>query len=80
MGVLQGGVASPVLWILYLNSVLATWRQRLSPESGVKVVHHSDGCIRALQRNHEKREGTVENITDVEFADDCVLLMRGLDI
>ena len=77
VGVLQGDVASPVFWILYLNSLLATWRSKVGKGAGVKLRYQLDGSIRPLARSAGMAGGVVANLTDVEFADDCVLLMQG---
>ena len=76
VGVLQGGITSPVLWNLYLNSVLATWRSRLRRTDGVKVVCHPDGSIRSVQRTNARLGRIIEWLKDLEFADDCVLLAQ----
>ncbi len=46
MGSLQGGILSPLVWNLVINSLLATF-----PREGIKAIGYADGVILIVYRD-----------------------------
>ena len=69
-GVKQGCVAAPTLFSIFLTLVLIL---------GVEIEYHMDGQLVILGRFRSKSKVTQASITDLQYADDCVILAHSED-
>ena len=73
----QGCAAAPTLFSIFLALVLILVHDHLP--SGVVIEYRMDGQLYNLRRFRSKSRITQASITDLQYADDCVILAHSED-
>ena len=79
VGVKQGCVMAPVIFNLYVAAATMLFRQRTSPELGIGLTYRLDGSLFNLRRLQCPRKTSEGIITELQYADDCMLVAHSPD-
>ena len=73
-GVKQGCVIAPIMFNIYLAAATALFRERLSPGHGIGLIYRLNGSLFNLRRLQAQPRISHDKVTDLQYADDCVLV------
>ena len=71
VGVKQGCVLAPVLFILFLVAVTHTYANNRRPEDGISIKYRTDGGLFNISRFSARTKTTLATIHELQYADDA---------
>ena len=77
IGVKQGDVLGPVLFVLYMAAVMMSWRSKHTDKSKLCIFHSRADSVLAGRKTNVGRRDEEFAVQDVEYTDDTTLLFPG---
>ena len=74
VGMKQGYVMTPVIFNLYVAAATLLFRRKSSPRLGIDLTYRLDGSLLNLKRLQCPTKTLDKLITELQFADDCILV------
>lgn len=74
MGVKQGDVLAPVLFNIFISTVMTLAQNSLNAEDGIKLEYRLDGSLFNIRRLQVHTKTTIRQIIELQYADDAALI------
>ena len=74
MGVKQGDVLAPVLFNLFIATIMTLMQNALRAEDGIQLEYRLDGSLFNIRRLKARTKTTVRQLVDLQYADDAALM------
>lgn len=74
MGVKQGDVLAPVLFNIFISTVMTLAQNSLNAEDGIQLEYRLDGSLFNIRRLQAHTKTTIRQIIELQYADDAALI------